>query len=88
MAGAQGLVEELPVLNDRQRSALEWLAKPDKKRMLYEGGDPKGRGSGEYYIDYSSGNGPTLNRADVEELIRLGYITQKYRDVSGCYVLT
>jgi len=28
-----------------------------------------------------------LNTAEVEELIRVGHIQQKYRDLPGCYVL-
>jgi len=64
--------------------ALQML-REQSRRSLYEGAASGGKkGSGLFYVDYSDGDSPTLNFADIEVLLKEGKITIKY---SGCYVL-
>ena len=68
-------------MNDKQRKALDWLRRTDQRRMLYEGAGSNGKaGCGHYYIDYSDGNAPVLERVDIEQLVRLGHIERKWPD--------
>jgi hypothetical protein len=67
------------------------MLREDRRRDLYEGADPKNSklGSGQYFVTYSNGEGPTLYRPDVEVLLREGTIRPKWRDASlHCYVLS
>lgn len=69
---------------DARDRALRMLA-DQPRRDIYEGAGPGGKtGSGLYYVTYSEGRSPTLNRADIDRLLEDGKITEKY---PGCYVL-
>ena len=58
----------------------------DQRRDIYEGASHDGkRGSGLYYVTYSDGYSPTLNREDIDILLRHGLVTEKW---PGCYVAT
>lgn len=55
-----------------------------RDRDIYEGGDYRGCGSGKFYVTYSDGHGPELDREDVSLLLQQGYIEELY---VGCYCL-
>jgi hypothetical protein len=61
------------------------MMREDRKRDLYEGSGGGDRGSGEYFVTYSDGKGPKLNRAEVEDLLASGLIKPKWRDASLHY---
>jgi hypothetical protein len=69
---------------DARERAMRMLAE-QPRREIYEGAGPGGKqGSGLYYVTYSEGRSPTLNRSDIDRLLADGKITEKYQ---GCYVL-
>lgn len=62
------------------------MMEADPKRDLYEGGGPKGEGSGKFYVSFSANEGtPELDREDIRILIEEGNIKEKW---PSCYVLT
>lgn len=66
---------------DRARRMLQ----EQPRREIYEGAATGGKqGSGLYYVTYSEGRSPTLNRNDIDRMLEDGWITEKYQ---GCYVL-
>ena len=68
---------------NRQRALDMMQAAP--RHELYEGAAPGGKlGSGLFYLTYSEGKGPVLDRADIANLLSDGLIVEKY---PGCYVL-
>lgn len=70
---------------DARDRALRMLEE-QPRRELYEGAGLGGKsGSGLYYVTYSEGRSPTLNKADIDRLVEEGKITEKY---PGCYVLS
>ena len=79
-------------MNNRQTRVMELLCAPKKstgykQRDIYEGAsaaNPK-QGSGEYWVTDSAGQEyKPLNKRDVDELVTLGLIRQKW---PGCYEL-
>jgi hypothetical protein len=68
---------------NRQR-ALDMM-QADPRHELYEGATVGGNlGSGLFYLTYSEGKGPVLDRPDIDNLLSDGLIVEKY---PGCYVL-
>ena len=62
------------------------MLREDRRRDIYEGAGPGGKiGSGVYYVSYSSGQGPTLTRLDIENLLAMKLIKEKF---TGFYVLS
>ena len=69
---------------DARERALRMLTE-QPRRELYEGAVAGWKtGSGLYYVTYSDGQSPTLNRGDIDRLLAEGKIIEKY---PGCYVL-
>ncbi len=67
-----------------QSQALQML-REDSRRDIYEAGSPDGKtGSGEFFVTYSNGQGPTLSKTEVAELVNARLIRQKY---PGFYAL-
>lgn len=65
----------MDIPNSRIGNALD-LLRADRKRGVYEGGDHLGRGSGEYFVDYSNGRSPTLTRDDVRIMAERGWLIE------------